>query len=180
MNARIPASASGAVAPASSRAKFLVHASSFRLNVQGNTDMTIYAQPAVRPTSTLTAPATFVVADFLHGAGAIALMDRSRRLNCAGKVKESSRRRAIALARACSIFLTLEKNQVRRRGLPVSRSERGMAVLMAEVDSILRLFWAGSTYQALPAARSFRRALREYERAVNDAAALLNLVTEIR
>jgi hypothetical protein len=180
MKARIPPSAFGAVAPASTRAKFLAQASSFRLNVQGNTDMTIYAQPAIQPTSTLAAPATFVVADFLHGAGAIALMDRSRRLNCAGKVKESSRRRAIALARACRIFLSLERKVVQRRGLPASRSERGMAVLMAEVDAIMRLFWAGSTYQALPAVRSFRRALREYERAVSDAAALLNLVTEIR
>lgn len=124
-------------------------------------------------------PAAFKVADFLHGAGTIALMERSRGLNCAGKTKPSRTSRATFLARACSIFLAIEKNGA-TGGLPPSRSEVRMRVVMAQVDHVMRQFWAESSYPPMPSSRTFRRALRDYERAVREASALLDLMLAIR
>lgn len=137
------------------------------------------AVPERSLTSAAKEPATFQVADFLHGAGTLALMERSRGLNCARKIKASRSNRATFLARACSIFLTIERSDA-TRGLPSSRSDVGIKVLMAQVDHVMRQFWAGSSYPPLPPPRAFRRALRDYERAVREASALLDLMLAIR
>lgn len=143
-------------------------------NVKGRSDMTI--KPSTIPSS----DETFSVAQFVHAAGAIALMERSRGLNCAGKVKPAARRRGLELANLCRIFLHLEYGKKEGRGLPSSRSGSEFAILLKQVEGIVRLFPSEAGEHPVPGPHLMRRALRTYERSAKDAAALLNLISEIR
>ncbi|MGW9231076.1 hypothetical protein ACWGPT_09435 [Pseudorhizobium sp. NPDC055634] len=134
----------------------------------------------IKPSITPSSDETFSVSQFVHAAGCIALVERSRRLNCAVKVKPGARRRGLELADLCRIFLHLEQGKKDGRGLPSSRSGSEFEILLKQVEGVVRLYPSQAGKRPVPGPRLMRRALRTYERAAKDAAALLNFMSEIR
>ena len=115
------------------------------------------------------------VGNHLHSVATYALLQARGQRSAAGIGKGG---RAIATARLCRAFLTLEASS-RAAGNSGSRSASGMAALLAIAATEMSASGGGACVPALRP-RAFRRALSTYEKALRAASNLLDLINEIQ
>lgn len=115
------------------------------------------------------------VENHLHSVATYALLQARGQRSAAGIGKGG---RAIAIARLCRAFLTLESSS-RTAGNSGTRSASGMAALLA-IAAVEMSASGGGAYVPALRPRAFRRALSTYEKALRAASNLLDLINEIQ